>query len=294
MNPTSALILSDKSSGSSVLQRELARHSAVSTMRKPQHQEDETLYWSKAAAVLGLDQPKMIDSTILPMQRQVALDSLEQLFADNLPDPIPAPQSRSEIFSAWQRLAAHYGPVFLEKSPHHLHNAEVLQLLLAARDATPEVNFRFIGLVRNPVDTMYSMWKRWRTPPEAREAEWCRAYANLQWLIAQAPDHTHVIRYEDLTGDPGALGDLLGFLGLSSEAGVGDTLHRRSVQTWRNDRGFGYQPSTEVRRIATSLGYSDDDLANPGHWTWPLRRTVLSTTRSVRSAAGRIRHRLRP
>ncbi len=293
MNPTSALILSDKSSGSSVLQRELARHSAVSIMRKPQHQEDETLYWSKAAAVLGLDQPRMIDSIILPMERQVALDSLEQLFADNLPEPIPPPQSRSEIFSAWRLLAVEYGPVFLEKSPHHLHNVDVLELLLAARDATPDVRFRFVGLVRNPVDTMYSMWKRWRTPPEAREGEWCRAYSNLQWLHEQAPEHTHLIRYEDLTADPGALGDLFGFLGLELEAGLGETLHSRSVQAWRNDRGFGYQPSEQVRRIAASFGYSDEDLANPLSRTWPLRRTLVSTGRSLRSAAGRVRRLLR-
>ncbi|MDJ0953318.1 MAG: sulfotransferase [Acidimicrobiia bacterium] len=293
MNPTSALILSDKSSGSSVLQRELARHSAVSIMRKPQHQEDETLYWSKAAAVLGLDQPPMIDSTILPMEREVALDSMETLLADNLPEPIPAPQSRSEIFSAWEQLAVEYGPVFLEKSPHHLHNVAVLQLLLAAQDATPDVDFRFIGLVRNPVDTMYSMWTRWRTPPEAREGEWCRAYSNLQWLSEQAPEHTHVIRYEDLTGDPGALRDLFGFLGVEPETGAGETLHRRSVQAWRNDRGFGYQPSEQVRRIAASFGYAEDDLANPHRLTWPLRRTVLSTGRSLRTAAGRARRLLR-
>ena len=286
MNLTSVLILSDKSSGSSVLQRELVKHSAVNIMRKPHHNENETLYWSKAAAVLDLPQPSMIDSSILPMRPSVASDALESLLRDNLTDPGPTPATTPELFAAWRQLTKTYGPVFLEKSPHHLHNRSVLELLLDAQRELTDIDFRFIGLVRNPVDTLYSMWKRWKTIPEAREGEWCRTYENLLWLKEAAPDTTHVVRYEDLIAEPQTTTALLDFIGVSPEPQVGRELHGGSLQSWRSDSSFGYQPGAEVRRIASRFGYADTDLENSRSPLWPIRRVVVNTARRARTWLG--------
>jgi uncharacterized protein YceK len=289
MNPISALILSDKSSGSSVLQRELAKHSAVNIMRKPHHQENETLFWSKAAAVLDLPQPAMIDSSILPMSRPVASEALDRLLRDNLAEPGPTPTTASELFASWHQLATTYGPVFLEKSPHHLHNRAVLELLLDARRELTDIDFRFVGLVRNPVDTMYSMWKRWKIVPEARESEWCRAYGNLLWLKETAPAQTSVVRYEDLIADPEAVTALLDFVGVGPEPAVGTGFRSGSLQSWRSDSGFGYQPSSEVRRIASHFGYTDGDLDNAASRLWPFRRIATSAARRARTWVGSLR-----
>lgn len=286
MNLISVLILSDKSSGSSILQLELAKHSAVNTMRTSHHEENETLYWSKAAAVLDLHQPEMIDSSILPMARTVAGEALERLLQDNLDEPGPTPITRAELFGAWHQLTAFYGPVFLEKSPHHLHNRAVLELLLDAQRELSDVDFRFVGLVRNPVDTMYSMWNRWKTVPEAREGEWCRAYSNLLWLKENAPEHTTIVRYEDLITDPEAIGALVEFVGVDREPNVGADLHDGSLQAWRTDSSFGYQPGAEVRRTAAQFGYAAADLDNARSAVWPIRRRALSVVRRVRTRAG--------
>lgn len=293
MNLTSALILSDKSSGSSVLQRELAKHPAVNIMRKPHHQENETLFWSKAAAVLDLAQPAMIDSSILPMSRSVASEALARLLDDNLDQAGPAPRTAVEVFAAWKRLAAAYGPVFLEKSPHHLHNRAVLELLLEAQRDLVDLEFRFVGLVRNPVDTMYSMWNRWKTVPEAREGEWCRAYSNLLWLKETAPEHTIIIKYEDLIADPATIAALVEFIGVSPDPLVGADLHGGSLQAWRSDSGFGYEPGPAVRRIAARFGYTAAELDNTGSALWPIRRRALSAIRRARVLVGAFRRTVR-
>jgi hypothetical protein len=288
MKPLSVLILSDKSSGSSVLQRELARHSAIKTMRRPPHQEGETLFWSKAAALFDLPQPPMIDSTLLPMSRHRAHGDIASLLADNLTQSVGVPETREQLFDVWRLLTLEYAPVFLEKSPHHLHNRAVLELVLETSARLRDVEFRFVGLVRNPVDTLYSMWKRWRTVPEARAVEWCRAYGNLLWLSDEAPDLTRVVRYEDLVADPAEMRDLLDFLGLQPESAVGYEFHRGSLGAWRNDPHFGYQPDLQLRALALEFGYSPDEVENrPSGW-WPVEREVWSRGRRVRTRAGSI------
>ncbi len=293
MNLTSALILSDKSSGSSVLQRELAKHSDINLMSRPPHQEGETLYWSKAAAVLGLPQPAMMDSTVLPMKRAAAQQAVQELVRDNLSQPDDYPTDKSGLFATWRDLTSQYGPVFLEKSPHHLHNRAVLELLLEAQRDLTEISFRYIGLVRNPVDTLYSMWKRWKTVPEAREGEWCRTYGNLLWLKEVAPQSTHIVRYEDLVSDPDAIRRLCDFVGVSWQQGMGDALHRSSLQAWRSDASFGYTPGDQVRAIAAAFNYEEADLETSKSWAWPARREVGHRVRRARLWVGSRRRQLR-
>jgi len=52
--PTCIAILSEKSSGSSVLQRLIASFARRKTREATRHNEDETLYWTKAASILRL------------------------------------------------------------------------------------------------------------------------------------------------------------------------------------------------------------------------------------------------
>ncbi len=250
--------------------------------------EGETLFWSKAAALLGLPQPEMIDSKLLPMSRKDASVALARLIADNLDEPGPPPVTREQVFETWARLAAQYQPVFLEKSPHHLHNHAVLELLLDAEAKLDDVQFRFIGLVRNPLDTLYSMWRRWRTIPEKRSAEWSRVYTNLQWLQQTAPDRTMVVRYEDLVSDPAVIEDLLGFIGVAPEPGVGQGFHRGSLGSWQADSRFGYQPSDDLRAVAAIYGYGPGELDNPPNRWWPVDRELRAGSRAIRTRAGTV------
>jgi len=55
----SVFLLSDKASGSSALQVELLQHPKINIVEKTRHYQNETLYWNKAAALLGMPQAKM-------------------------------------------------------------------------------------------------------------------------------------------------------------------------------------------------------------------------------------------
>ena len=46
------LLLSDKSSGSTILEYELLKHSKIEHVKYTSHQDHETLYWLKAAVLL--------------------------------------------------------------------------------------------------------------------------------------------------------------------------------------------------------------------------------------------------
>ena len=62
--PLCLFILSVKSSGSSILQRILAESLSGRLVEKTTHSENETLYWTKAASVLGLPQIQMENSQV--------------------------------------------------------------------------------------------------------------------------------------------------------------------------------------------------------------------------------------
>ena len=95
-------------------------------------------------------------------------------------------------------MCRQFGPVFVEKSPHHLHQWAALDLLLEAVRLLPETDFRFVGLVRSPMDVLYSMWRRWRTDPEYFQHHWRLAYENLLRFKQHADGQLLMVRYEDL------------------------------------------------------------------------------------------------
>ncbi|MGI8517441.1 MAG: sulfotransferase family protein [Acidimicrobiia bacterium] len=287
---TCALILSDKSSGSSILQTEMLKHPSVRALAKTPHQEGETLFWNKAAALLGRGQEQIAHSHVLPMEPSRARQALESLCTDNAPGFEVPSDDRALVFEGWRALAHAHRPVFLEKSPHHLHYRTALALILEAEDRQSELAFRFIGLVRDPMDTIYSMWNRWRVPPEKSQHDWVRAYQNLLWLKAQVGERTLLVRYEDLVSDPACLQRICALVGIETLAGMGSGFSPASVGAWRKDKGFGFQPAPEVNALAGTLGYPPPELAR-GRF-WPLRRELGIAARRMRG--GRFSRKGRP
>jgi hypothetical protein len=267
------LVLSDKASGSSALQNLLAMVADVRHVEATRHEQSETLYWTKAASVLGLQQVDLIDSEV-PIPADRARLDLETLLADNLGDArFTGTDSDTLVFEGWRALCHRYAPVFLEKSPHHLHQPSALELIEQARSRLPEIDFLIVGLVRNPVDTLYSAWRQWRSPPEQAEHQWAAAYRNLLDLAERDPTLV-VVAYEDMVVDPAVLAPVLEFAGAS---GVPDPgyLHDSSVGRWRADRRFGYVPSAETARVAARFGYTGDAIANRPLRLWPVYRDVV-------------------
>ena len=264
------VILSTKSSGSSALQNFLIKQGGVSHVARTRHYEHETLYWTKAASVLGLEQQDMLDSEV-PIPAGRARADLLTLLRDEL-GTFEARDDDDLIYRGWRELCVKHSPVFLEKSPHHLHQWSALNLLTECGRRMPEVEFRFIGLVRNPMDTLYSMWSRWRMLPERHQYEWLTAYRNLLRLKDVLGERLFVLRYEDMVRDPERMRALCDFLGIAYDPASAEYLHDLSVSKWRLDRNYGFQPCEELKAVAARLGYPATELENPVWALWPVYR----------------------
>lgn len=264
-------ILSTKSSGSSALQRRLAAVAGANLASATRHYMNETLYWTKAASVLGLPQAPLPFSEV-PIPAPRARRELRAFIAANAKPGGPLEDLATEagLFAAWTRIVRYHGPVFLEKSPHHLYQASVVELMRRYA-AVGAADCLFIGLVRNPMDTLYSSWRRFGVAPAREERHWARAYETLLELKQAEAERTFIVRYEDLLSGDGPLQPIFERLGAEPDPETEDltAFHSASVQKWRADRAFGFSLSAETTALAERFGYSAESLANP-HTDTPL------------------------
>lgn len=271
-NPKCILILSTKSSGSSALQNFLASQIHVNHITKTRHGENETLYWVKAASVLGLPQVDMYDSEV-PIPKQKARTDLIQLLADNLGDSYAPPDTDEElVFNGWRLLCYRFSPVFIEKSPHHLHQYASLELISRFIQENPDIEFFVIGLIRNPMDTVYSMWKRWRGLPEKNQFEWYTAYSNLLKFRDDYSGQMKMVRYEDMVQNKIDFTDIFNFAGIQSYQE--NFFHERSLNKWRKDRNYGFELDLKVADLSEKFKYSREEMKNTGSFFWPVSKNI--------------------
>lgn len=265
------LILSEKSSGSSALQNLLTRFTELKYLAKTRHDEHETLYWVKAASVLGRPQIDMLDSEV-PIAPDRARADLRSLLVDNLDHPNLPDSDALLVFDGWRQLCFSHLPVFVEKSPHHLCQWSALELILEAMERLPDVDFFVIGLIRNPMDTLYSQFRRWGTPPEQLQYQWGVAYRNLLKLENLLTERLLIIRYEDMVSSISHLRPALDFCGAKHCEIEERFLHNRSVGKYRTDKRFGFRLSREIAEVAEAFGYVRSDVFNEPRWLWPVYR----------------------
>lgn len=272
-NGKNIIILSEKSSGSSACQNLLAKSANIRHVAKTRHYENETLYWIKAAALLGKQQVNMVDS-IVPFTRKQAKAGLITLLQDNLDGYTPPADDEVLIREGWQRLCKQYGPIFLEKSPHHLCQWSALELIMEQMRTETNVDFLVIGLIRNPMDTIYSQYQRWKSPPAAVEKQWMIAYQNLLRLKGLIGDQLVLVRYEDMVLSSETLAPVFQFCEVTTNSTNTSYFHRQSIQKWKQDRLFGFTLSEEAIALAETYGYTKDELLNETHPLWPLTQRM--------------------
>lgn len=268
------IILSSKSCGSTALQSLLTTFPHAFHITRTRHREFETLYWTKAASVLRLPQVDMYNSEV-PLSQEKAKVDLIDLLQNNLVSYIPPSDNEELIFGGWKMLCERYAPVFVEKSPHHLHQWSALQLITKCIEKFPEIEFLLIGLVRNPLDTLYSKWKRWRSIPERYQSEWLAAYKNLLKFKDMMGDKLQIVRYEDIIQDLSSLKPILAFMGTHEDEISKDYMHSRSVQKWKRDKAFGFKLSEDVVNLAKEFGYTRSQMINAGTLIWPIYKYVM-------------------
>jgi hypothetical protein len=262
------VILSARSSGSSALQNLLVQSDGVRHIDRTPHFEYETLFWVKAASILGRPQIKIADSR-LPLPVEESRAGLRALLQDNIGPSYALPaEDTALVFDGWRDLCQHYAPIFVEKSPHHLHEWAALELLLESLNRAPEVEVMFVGLVRNPMDTLYSMWQRWRGLPHHNQRDWCTAYSNLLRLRGLVGERLLIIRYEDMVSDPTRLVPIYRFMGLP--APPPGYLHDKALAKWRGDPRFRFRLDPAAVMLAEQFGYDSSDLENRSSPLWWL------------------------
>ena len=265
-----------------MVQRLLAQATNLKCVEKTRHFENETLYWTKAASLLQLPQRDMLDSEV-PIAPDDAKQDLLKLLANNVPGYIPPMGDRALIFDGWRQLCDRYSPIFLEKSPHHLLQTSALDLIVdAIEHLQGEVDFLLVGLVRNPMDVMYSAFRRWRTSPEALQYEWLAAYENLRNLKEKVdnslPERLRqrvvIVRYEDLIDSLEPLAPVFDFCETTAGENT-KTLKGESLLKWKSDRTFGFTLAPEVYELAAAYGYTDTQLANESWQFWPIYQSAV-------------------
>ncbi|MDJ0806787.1 MAG: sulfotransferase [Gammaproteobacteria bacterium] len=292
-NEKNIIILSEKSSGSSACQNLLAKFADVQHVSKTRHYENETLYWTKAASILDLHQLKMVDSEV-PLEPEKARADLIALMKDNVDDYIPANDNKELIMQGWKHLCKKHSPIFLEKSPHHLCQWSAIELILEFINEVDDVDVLLIGLIRNPMDTIYSQYSRWKSPPDKVEQQWIVAYENLLKLQGILGKQLVVIRYEDMVSSLETMKPVFGFCGVSVDDADETYFHQKSLQKWKHDKLFGFSLSNEAVELAEKYGYQRDELINETHpllWqaAWRLSRTAYRTSNSIKKLVWNIR-----
>lgn len=252
MKPRHIIILSSKSSGSTALMQYFIANYSFQAVLFTRHHEKETLYWSKAAAILGLPQDKLYRSAV-SFKKEIVRGQLKEFLKSNNTSGGNGLENKSECFKAYRELIDQFSPRFIEKSPHHLFNRSNLELLIEfMNEHKDEIDFIVIGLVRHPQDVIYSAWTRWKFDCREFEREWIRSYENLFWFREQYPA-VHIVRYEDIARDNSLIQGMMKFEMDTSNYSI----NARSLFKWKVDSSFSHQLSDRTIQLARSYGYDE-------------------------------------
>lgn len=266
MKPTVAILLSDKRSGSTMLERELCKHPSIQHVNHTPHTFNETHYWLKAAVVLGLPPCFFAGGKVYPGygSRKNARAYLVDVIRENVPGFTVPSDDRELVFSGWDSLCQRFAsPVFFEKSPQHLAHWGALSLMLEWRERS-DYEVKFIGLTRNPLSVMFSARELFSTNPEDRQFGWVEIQRNLLAFRQLLPESVYRgIRYEDLISNPaGTLAGICEFIGVDRHDGMGSEVNANSLDKWRADSSFGLQLDESVKQMAREFEYTEEELTN--------------------------------
>jgi hypothetical protein len=271
-------ILSEKSSGSSFLFRSLRDGLGVTKYPKTHHFESETLYWTKAASILDRPQISMLASAV-PYEKERAKRELKHFLDTNLSSALVYSSDEEMIFNGWYALIKEFGPVFIEKSPHHLLQWSALELMLDFEQRfTHLVKCHYIGIVRNPKDVILSQFRRWNLAPEKIENQWVMTYMNWQRFssLPHFKGHVELIKYEDLASAPKhVVESLCNSLNLPCKFNGVESSKKSKASKHRSL--FGYQFSQSVLSLTNSQGYAQESVQGKISFKWKCYRLYISS-----------------
>ena len=285
---TVVILLSDKRSGSTMLQNALCSHKEIQTVNYSPHTYLETQHWLKAAVLL--DKNKSLFSNGKPFKnygsRKNARIYLEDELKGNLPDFIIPKDDKQLVFQGWDALCEKFAkPVFFEKSPQHLAHWAALSLLLEWAYGTTKFEVKFIGLIRNPLAVQYSAFKLFRSVPNNRQYGWLNIYKNLLvFKSLSTKNEFFITKYEDIVDDSKKeLKAICDFIGIQFDTQMLNEIHGNSLTKWNDDIHFNLKLSPSVIQLAKYFGYTDFQLNNINtkeltYWkniTWNIKTLLM-------------------
>tara|TARA_B100000676_G_scaffold303724_1_gene354708 strand:+ start:1735 stop:2631 length:897 start_codon:yes stop_codon:yes gene_type:complete len=253
------ILLSEKSSGSSIVQKFVTKYTDAKLLPNTRHYENETLYWTKAASLLGLDQHDMVDSEV-PLSRDYGKSELIKLLRDNLPGYTPPEGDKELVHEGWSELCKQYTPVLFEKSPHHLCQRAALDLICEQIKRDKDNEYMIVGLIRNPMDTIYSQYDRWCSPPALVESQWLKAYTNLLELKQKLGDQVLILRYEDVANDNNKVKPVIEFCEVELPEFSGSYIDTKSLHRWKSNMSFSHSLSKNTLALAQLYNYSNSEM----------------------------------
>ena len=253
-----AILLSDKRSGSTMVQSELCKHPKIQHVEYSPHTYFETHHWLKAAVMLGMPEQLFHGGRTYPGygSRKNARAYLVDCVEKNVPGFQVPNDDRELVFAGWDALCEKYcQPVFFEKSPQYLAHWASLSLILEWIERTDH-EVKVIGLIRNPMAVMHSAQELFHTDPESRQFGWLAVQRNMLTVSRLLPENSFMhLRYEDLIASPTQSFDqILNFVGLEGCSDVGSKAHPNSIEKWRADEGYDLLLAPEVRQMALHFG----------------------------------------
>lgn len=252
------LLLSDKSSGSTILEYEILKHSKIEHVKYTSHHDHETLYWLKAAVLLKKSKHLFFGGKY-PFPISYAKTSILKFLKNNGVDD-PKIETLDDINLVWSKISSRKNKIFFEKSPHHLNHRASIYLLADYVNKHP--NVKVLGLVRDPRAVIYSTLDRWYANPYKRQFKWLYSYENLLLFESLISDKSQLIkiRYEDLIENPKRiLNKVLNHLDIDWEEGIGDNIHQNSNEKWKKNN-FNFQFSREVIQLSKLYGYDINEV----------------------------------
>lgn len=253
------ILLSDKRSGSTMIQNSLSGHPSINIVNYSPHTFYETHHWVKGSILLKKN--KTVFSKNYWKKKKAKLELIDLLKGNLQNFEIPS-SDKKLIFEGWEALCEKFSkPIFFEKTPHNLSNKEALSLLLEWIEKTKR-NVKIIGLIRNPISVQYSAYKLFRSLPNKRQFSWLKQIKNLIAFENYLNEDQYLrIYYEKIVENPdNTFREICNFLGIEYKISMSENISGKSLNKWKYDENFFFIIDESVVQLATNIGYSKSDL----------------------------------
>jgi|TARA_B100001093_G_scaffold500665_1_gene551423 hypothetical protein len=183
------ILLSAKRTGSTAVMKIFQKHNKVKLM----HIDQKISNWESNFWLLALDAINgKKDSFEVRLKNAAPFIKLQEKY------------DKKKIFEIYNEINNFFGPITFDKSPQYLGNINCLKLIQEYNSV--HNNIVFLGLIRNPLDSIVSQYQLWREYKEndslqEREKRWLKKYNHLA-EIKKEIKNLKIIRYEDLVKNP--------------------------------------------------------------------------------------------